>query len=135
MQDYKLNFGKHVKSLCSKSNNKLRVLVRATPCKSVGKKKILMNSFFNADFNYCSLIWMLYNCRNSNIMANLHDRCLRLIHNDKSSSYEELLTKDGSVSIHHRNIQALATQLCKSNGHSPEIFTEIFAHHFHYNLR
>ena len=78
---------------------------------------------------------MLYNCRNSNIMVNLHDRCLRLIHNDKSSSYEELLTKDGSVSIHHRNIQALATQLCKSNGHSPEIFTEIFARHFHYNLR
>ena len=71
-------------------------------------------------------------------MRNLHERCLRLIYNDKNSSYEELLTKDGSVSIHHRNIQALATEFYKiKNGLSPELFTEIFARETesHYNLR
>ena len=31
----------------------------------------------------------------------------------KNSSYEEFLTKDGSVSINHRNIQALATEFYK----------------------
>ena len=75
-----------------------------------------MNSFYNAQFNYC----------------------LRLIYNDKDSSYEELLTKDGSVSIHPRNIQALATELCKiKNGLSPKVFTEIFTRETesHYNLR
>ena len=50
--DYKLNFDEHVKTLCSKDNNKLRVLVTATPHTNVEKKKILMNSFFNAQFNY-----------------------------------------------------------------------------------
>ena len=50
--DYKLNFDEHVKTLCSKANNKLRVLVTATPHTNVEKKKILMNSFFNAQFNY-----------------------------------------------------------------------------------
>ena len=57
---------------------------------------------------------------------------------DKNSSYEELLTKDDSVSIHHRNIQALATEFYKiKNGLSPEIFTGIFARETepHYNLR
>ena len=44
--DYKLNFDEHMKTLCSKANNKLRALARATPYMSVEKKKILMNSFF-----------------------------------------------------------------------------------------
>ena len=136
--DYKLDFGEHVKTLCSKANNKLRALARATPYMSVEKKKILMNSFFNAQFNYCPLVWMLHSRRNNSIIRNLHERCLRLIYNDKNSSYEELLTKDGSVSIHHRNIQALATEFYKiKNGLSPELFTEIFARETesHYNLR
>ena len=29
-----------------------------------------------------------------------HERCLRTIYNDKQSSFNELLEKDGSVSIH-----------------------------------
>ena len=105
---------------------------------NVEKKKILMDSFFNAQSNYCPLIWTLHSCRNSNIIRNIHERCLRLIYNHKNSSYIELLTKDGSVSIHHRNIKALGTEFCKmKNGLSPELFTEIFTRETesHHNLR
>ena len=50
---------------------------------------------------------------------NLHERWLRLIYNDKTSSYEEWLTKDGSVFVHHRNIRALKTKTSKiKNGTS-----------------
>ena len=63
-----------------------------------------------------------------NIIRNFHERCLGLVCNAKNSSYEGLLTKDDSVSIHHRNIQALATELYKiKNGLSPESFAETFA--------
>ena len=31
--------------------------------------------------------------------------------NDKLSSYEKLLQKDCSVSVHHRNIQSLAIEM------------------------
>ena len=54
--DNKFNFNEHAKTLCSKANNKLRALARAM---IVEKKKILINSFFNARFNYCPLISML----------------------------------------------------------------------------
>ena len=54
--DYKLNFDEYVKTLYCKANNKLRALARATPYMSVEKKKILMNSLFNAQFNYCPLV-------------------------------------------------------------------------------
>ena len=76
--DYKLNFDEHVKTLCSKSNNKLRALARTTPYMSVDQKKILMNSFFNAQFNYCPLVWMLHSRRNNSIIRNLHERCLNI---------------------------------------------------------
>ena len=96
---------------------------------SVENEKILINSFFNAQFNYGPLIWMLLSRRNNSIIRNLHERCLRLICNDKNSSYEELLTKDGSVSIYHRHIQAPVTELCKiKNRILPKIFNEMFAH-------
>ena len=50
--DSKLNFDEHVKTLCSKVNSKLTALARTTPYMGVEKKKIPMNSFFNAQFNH-----------------------------------------------------------------------------------
>ena len=43
----------------------------------------------------------------------LHERCLRIIYFDKQSSFEMLLEKDGSVSVHNRNLQILATEMYK----------------------
>ena len=43
----------------------------------------------------------------------LHERCLRLMYNDKYSSFEELMVKDKSLSIHHKNIHALAIEMFK----------------------
>ena len=43
---------------------------------------------------------------------------VRLIHNDKLSSYEELLEKDGSAAIHHKNIQSLTIEMFQiKHGH------------------
>ena len=57
----------------------------------------------------------------------LHERCLRIVYNDKKSSFNELQVKDGSVSVHHQNLQKLAVELFKvSGGLSPEIVNELF---------
>ena len=51
----------------------------------------------------------------------------RIIYNDKTSSFNELLEKDNLVSMHYRNIQALATEMYKAdNGMSPVTMNEIF---------
>ena len=94
---YKLSFDEHVETLCTKANNELTALARATPYMRDEKKKILMSSFFNAQFNYCPLIWMLDRPRTNNIIRNLHERCLRFICNDKNSFYEELLLRMGKA--------------------------------------
>ena len=111
--DYKVTFDNLVANLCKKTNNKLRALAGATPYMTTEERKLLVNSFFNAQLNYCPLIWMLHSRCNNNKIKHLHERCLRLIYCDKNSSYEELLEKGGSVSIHHRNIQNLAIEMYK----------------------
>ena len=131
--DNRINFDTHVKGLSKKANNELSALERASI--SFEKKKLLMNSLFNAQFNYCPLIWMLHSRINNSKIKHLHDHCLRLVYNDKQSSYEE---KNGTVSIHHINLQILATEMFKVKTElSPEIISDIFTQRInnHYNLR
>ena len=42
-------------------------------------------------------------------ISKLHERALRLVYNDKSYSFRELLERDNAVTIHKRNIQVLLT--------------------------
>ena len=58
----------------------------------------------------------------------MHERCLRIVYSDKTSSFEKLLETDRSVPIHIRNLQTLATDFFKeSKGLSPTIFSEVFS--------
>ena len=52
---------------------------------------------------------MLHSRRNNSIVKHVCGRCLCLIYNDKSASFDKLLLKDGSVSIYPGNIQNLAS--------------------------
>ena len=81
--DSKLNFDSHVNHLCNKTNKKLEALARVTPYMTLEKKKIVMNSFFNAQFYYCPLIWILHSRKSNSKIKLLHERCLRLIYSDK----------------------------------------------------
>ena len=83
--------------------------------------------FFSSQFNYSPLIWMCHNSSSNNNINRLHERCLCLIYNDKSSYFEELMVKNESFSIHHKNIHALAIKMFKVyTKTSPEIMQEVF---------
>ena len=70
----------------------------------------------------------MFHSRSLNKINSLHERALRITYGDRSSSFENLLKKDNSVSFHHRNIEALATEMFKvKNNTAPEITNELFA--------
>ena len=57
----------------------------------------------------------------------LHERCLRIVHSDETSSFEKLLGKDGSVTIHTRNLQTFVTEMFKVYKNlSPAIIADLF---------
>ena len=125
--DNRLNFKCHINKLCKKASQKLHALARVSNFMSCNQRKIIMHAFISSQFNYCPLIWMCHN-RSLNTQINkIHHRALSIVYRDNTSSFETLLEKSGSVSIHHRNIQLLAVEIFKSlNNLSPSIMTEIF---------
>ena len=105
----------------------INALAGIAPFTNMNKRRILMNSFFRSQFNYCPLIWMCHSRTNNRKINRLHERCLRIICNDKQSSFIKLLEKDNSVSKHQRNLQILAIEMFKvSNGLSPVLMNDIF---------
>ena len=91
------------------------------------KRRILMNAFFKAQFNYCPIIWMFHSRSLINKINRLHERCLRIIYKDRHSNFEKLRNKDNSVSIHYNNIHGLAIELYKiANDMSPKIMSKVF---------
>ena len=124
--DVNLNFSDHISGLCKKASRKISALARVTPFMVLKKRKLIMNTFFTSQFSCCPLIWMCHSRANNRKISMLHERCLRIIYNDKQSSFTELLNKDSSVSIHIRNIQRLAIEMFKFyNGLSPPLMNNI----------
>ena len=122
-----LSFTKHVSNLCNKVSSKLSALSRVSSYMTLPKKKIIMKAFITSQFSYCPLVWMLHNRRLNTRINRLHERSLRVVYNDKSSSFQELLDKDKSVTIHHKNLQYLAIELYKvENGLAPNIMNMVF---------
>ena len=99
-----MNFNSHVRDICQKAGQELNAIPRITHYMSFAKRRLLVNAFFYSQFNYCQLVWMCHNRTNNNKINRLHERCLRLIYNDKKSSFKDLLEKGGSVSMRHRNL-------------------------------
>ena len=96
-----------------------------------------MKSFITSQFVYCSLVWIFHSRSLNDNMNSIHERALRTVYGDKTSTFQQLLEKDNSVSIHHRNVQILATEMFKiSKNLSSEIVKEIFQERIvSYNLR
>ena len=54
--DNKLKFEKHIITVCQRANRKLNALARLTLYVELGKTRMLVNAFFNFQFNYYSVI-------------------------------------------------------------------------------
>ena len=122
-----LNFDDHVISLCKRVGRKLAVLARLSKFMSFKQKRILVKAFVESQFGYYPLIWMFHSRKVNSKINHLQERSLRIVYNDYITPFEDLLKKDNSFKIHHKNIQSLAIELFKvEEGIAIPILCDIF---------
>ena len=86
-----------------------------------------MKTFVESQFSHCPLVWMFCSRKMNRKINHVHERALRLVYNDYHLTFGELLSKDKSVCIHHRNIHQLAIEMYKVKSDlSPPFMKEIF---------
>ena len=126
--DSDLHFDKHVLSLCMRASRKLSALTRIIKFMNLQQRRTLMKAFVVSQFNYCPLLWMFHSRKLNNKINKLHERALRIVYKEDYSTFNDLLARDGSCTIHHHNLQLLAAEMYKVNNNlSPE-----FMHDIHY---
>ena len=125
--DKNLRFDEHILTQCKKAGRKLNALARICNLLSFDHRRVLMKAFVESQFNYCPLVLMFSGRESNNRINHLQERSLRIVYNDYSSTFEILLSRDNSVTVHHRNIRLLAIELFKvKNDLSNPIMSELF---------
>ena len=116
--DSRLTFNKHIETLCSKGcNKKACAFDRPNNCISREQALTVCNAVILSNFNYCPLIWLFCNTGANKEIDRTHKRALRMFYKDDKSSFETLLARIGSNSIHIKNLQKLMTEICKFMNH------------------
>ena len=111
--DNKLNFKSHRSEFCKKAYQKIAALSRLSSYLRNSEKKLIFNSIIKSQFSYCPLVWMFGSRTSNNMINKIHERSLRIILNDYSSNFKILLENNNDLSNHHRNTQALLTEVFK----------------------
>ena len=122
-----LKFKNHMQSIYNKAGRKLNALARLCKFLLLNKRRVLMKAFIMSQLASSPLIWMFCDRKiNSKINA-LHYRALKIVYRDNVSSFDELLIKDKSLRVHHKNIHFLAIEMFKMKlGIASPFMAEIF---------
>ena len=125
--DKYLNFNDHVFNLCKTVSLKITAITRFFLYITVNQRRTLLKAYFMSHFVYCPLVWMNHSRSLNKRINTIHERALRLVYNDFTSSFTELLKKYNSVAIHLKNLQNLAIEMFKvKHNLAPEMMTEVF---------
>ena len=111
--DKQLKFKSHIEQLCRKAAYKLHALRRIRKYLAVEKAKLLANAFFNSQFTYAPLIWMIAGKSSIAKICKIHFRTLQVVYNNYHTSYHDL-SNFSNVSIHQRHLRFLAIEVYKS---------------------
>ena len=126
--DSKLKFESHISNLCKKSAGQLNALSRLNSFLGYEERKVLINSFIYANFNYCPLVWHFCSKKSLNKIETIQKRALRFLHRDYESDYETLLKKSVKCTMEVRRLRNLALEIFKTlNGQNPSFMKNLFS--------
>ena len=86
--DSELNFNLHIANICRSAANQLNALIRLKNFLGFQEKKVLINSYFYSNFNYCPLVWMFSHAKSLKKAETLQKRALCFLYDDHNSPSE-----------------------------------------------
>ena len=120
--DLELNFENHLSAISNNVRRKIKALGRISNYMTLEKHRIVTKRFIESQFNYWSLIWMFHSRTINNKINRIHERALRMVYSDFKPSFEGLLMKKNSLSIHEKDIDIYEFL----NGLSPSFLNNVF---------
>lgn len=112
-----------------KVNQKISALPRVVGILPFQTRLLILKTFIESQFLYCPLVWMFCSRTMNRKINHIHERALKLVYRDYSSTFAELLKMDHSLSFHHRNIHQVAIEMYEvKNGLSHPSMSEVFGH-------
>ena len=91
--DKKLKFDVHISNTCKKAGQKVSALARVVRLLPFHRRRELLKTFIESQFSHCPLVWMFCSRKMNRKINHLHERALRLVYKDYSSTFNELLIK------------------------------------------
>ena len=101
--DCKLTFNKHVSAVCGTEQ---KLVCRQT-------RQRLYKAFIQPAFQYCSDVWHHCSARSRDKLEQLNKQTLRVVLDDQSSTYDELLHKLHMVTLEQRRVQNMLVTVYK----------------------
>ena len=125
--DNTLSFNKHISTLCKKAGNQLNAIGRIQKQMGFKGKEVFLNSFFLSNFNYCPLVCHFCSSKSLKKSGKIQQRALRILYNDSTSDYNQLLNKSSKASMEVKRFRNIALEIFKTLNHlNPEYMKEIF---------
>ena len=135
--DDKLNFNKHISILCKRAAGQLNAICRMGKHVGENEKQVLIQSFVQANFNYCPLVWFFTSPESVRKIERIQVRALRILYNDYVSDAKELFVRGDKTTFFIKQHKNLAIEIFKTlNSLNPEYMKDIFEKNQNtYNLR
>ena len=112
--DQNLDFKIHVNNVCRKAGRQLNALRRKSKLLNQRAKTKVFHAFIQSNFNYCPLIWVNQNKTDLSRLEKVQERTLRLVYNDSSSDYCDLLTRAKISSVFTKWQRLLVKEMYKA---------------------
>ena len=125
--DDKLTFRDHISSICKKAARQLNAMARIAKYLDLDARKMVYNSFILSNFNYCPIVWHFCGKSSNKKLEKIQERALRILHNDYSSTYSELLMKTGGNTLLISRLKLSAIEVFKClKGENPSCLNSMF---------
>ena len=112
--DKQLTFNEHISSCCTKAARQLNAFARISKYLNPNSRRTIHHSFIASNFSYCPLVWPFCVKTTNEKLEEIQERSLRIMCNDYTSSYEDLLRNTGLSTLLLNRLKCMLLETFKS---------------------